>query len=178
MPALDSDAVYHELLADNRELKGEIGARWRGVLAGGKIDRKKLGGIVFNDRTALLELNAIAHKYVREEIWRRIAAWEAQGKAVAAIDAIALIESGTAERCDVVVGVAAPAETRIKRIMARDGIARADAEARVSAQQPAGFYEERCDYMLESTCGSPMGFEEKCKELFAGIMRDAHINLI
>jgi len=169
--ALDCDAIYHELLADNENLKTELEARFAGITKDGKIDRKTLGVIVFNDPEALSQLNTITHKYVGDEIERRIAEWETQGGKIAAIDAIALIESGRSKKCDVVIGVKAPVETRVKRIMKRDGMTREQAEDRINAQKPAEFYKENCDYLLEGTYGTPKEFKEKCIEFFTELLK-------
>ena len=167
---LDCDAVYHELLAGNADLKSDLESRFSGVLRDGAIDRKRLGEIVFNDPDALAQLNGITHKYVGSELARRIAEWESQGGKVVAIDAIALIESGRAKKCDVVIGVTAPKETRISRIMARDGITREQAEMRINAQKPDSFYKENCDYLLEGIHTIPGEFKEKCKEFFSNLI--------
>jgi len=167
---LDCDEIYHELLSDSMQLKSELETRFNGVLSDGLIDRKLLGEIVFSDPSALLDLNAITHRYVSAEIEQRIAAWETQGGTVAAVDAIALIESGRAEKCDIAVGVTAPIETRVRRIMMRDSISRKQAEMRIKAQKPAEFYIENCDYMLEGIYDTPAEFEEKCREFFAKII--------
>jgi len=170
---LDCDEIYHELLEDNKELKQELESRFCGVLTDGVIDRKKLGGIVFHDPSALLDLNTITHKFISGEIERRITKWQAQGGRIVAIDAIALIESGRSKKCDVVVGVTAPTETRILRIMNRDGVTREQAEMRVHAQKPAEFYEENCDYMLEGIYETSAEFEEKCKIFFAELLKQS-----
>lgn len=78
--------------------------------------------MVFQDPAALAELNGITHRFILAEIERLCAQAEAQGRPAAAIDAIALVESGAARRCEAVVGVLAPPEVRIRRIMAREGI--------------------------------------------------------
>ena len=169
--ALDADAIYHELLTEKIELKAELEAEWSGISSGGAIDRKKLGEIVFNDPDALLKLNSITRKYVGAEIERRLADWEAQGGAVAAIDAISLIESGRAEKCDVVVGVTAPTEIRIKRIMDRDGITQKQAEMRVAAQKPPEFYRENCNHMLEGDCETSSEFKQECRAFFSKLLR-------
>ena len=172
--ALDCDAIYHELLANDTELKSELGDRFDGVLHDETIDRKRLGEIVFNDPSALLDLNAITHKYVSKEIAERLAEWESRGGKVAAIDAIALIESGRAERCDVTVGVTAPRELRISRIMARDGITRDEAEMRINAQKPDSFFKDNCNYLLEGIYDSPEEFEGVCKVFFEKLIGDLH----
>ena len=170
---LDADAVYHELLISNSEMKTKIGSGFSGVLIGNAVDRKKLGEIVFNDPAALLKLNSITHRYVDAEIDQRLANWEAQGETIAAIDAIALIESGRADKCDVVVGVTAPVEMRIARIMERDGITRRQAEVRIKAQKPAAYYREKCDHTLEDKYDTPEEFRKKCVDFFSELLRGA-----
>ena len=149
--ALDCDRIYHELLVSNNEMKTEIDANFPGIVTDGTIDRKQLGKLVFNDKAALQKLNEITHKYVVDEVKRRLADWEKQGGENAAIDAIALFESGANELCNITVGIIAPVETRIERIMKRDSITREQAEKRINAQKPDSFYVENCDRILENT---------------------------
>ena len=167
---MDCDEIYHELLADNTMLRTELDARYGGVLAGGMIDRKRLGEIVWGDPSALLDLNTITHRYVNEEIEQRLAIWDAQGGTVAAIDAIALLESAIREKCDIVVGVTAPADIRLSRIMKRDGLSLEQAEMRMSAQKSAEFYKENCDYLLEGICDTSEEFEARCKDFFEDLL--------
>ena len=168
--ALDCDAIYHELLGNNLDLMTELGTRFDGVLRDGGIDRKRLGEIVFGDPTALDELNVITHRHISKEIARRLAEGESRGFAIAAIDAIALIESGRAGKCDVVVGIIAPKETRVSRIMTRDGITREQAEKRIAAQKPDSFYIDNCDHILKGTYATPEEFEKHCKEFFSKML--------
>ncbi|MDR0491371.1 MAG: dephospho-CoA kinase [Oscillospiraceae bacterium] len=164
--ALDCDAVYHGLLATDEGLKSELETRFAGVLLSGEIDRRRLAAIVFSDPSALADLNTITHKYVSAEIERLLAQWEQQGGTVAAIDAIALIQSGRSDRCNVVVGVTAPEDERISRIMERDALTLKQARQRISAQKPDNFYCENCDYILENFYESPAEFDDKCVEFF------------
>ena len=167
---LDCDAIYHELLAEDEGLKAELEDRFNGVSRDGSIDRKQLGAIVFNDPAALRDLNKITHKYIGGEIERRLAHWERHGGIIAAIDAIALIESGRGETCDVVVGVIAPEDMRLSRIMGRDGITRDLALQRINAQKPDGFFRENCDYILENAFNSAKEFEIECNDFFEGLL--------
>jgi len=167
---IDCDQVYHELLENNREMLLELGARYEGVIAGGRLDRKALGRVVFSDPSALEDLNKITHKYVSVEVNRLISDWEAKGGTLAAVDAIALIESGLKDMCDILVGVTAPEHIRIERIMERDGVTRDYAEMRVKAQKPDSFFYEHCDFVLVSDCDTVEEFEQKCKVFFAGIL--------
>ena len=99
---VDADAVYHGLLANSISLREALTARFGEHICGegGTIDRKRLGNLVFDDPEALADLNTITHRFVGEEIDRQLREAEAGGRPAAAIDAIALIESGLGRRCD------------------------------------------------------------------------------
>jgi len=163
---LDCDEIYHEMLLSNNEMTAEIKARFKGALTKGEIDRNKLGKLVWDYPTALRELNKITHSYIRDEVEHRISSFKAQGGFVAAIDAIALIESGQSERCDIIVGVIAPAQARISRIMKRDGLTSEQAQSRMCAQQQDSYYKEKCDYILENTFETQEVFKKECTEFF------------
>ncbi|MCI2105913.1 MAG: dephospho-CoA kinase [Intestinimonas sp.] len=165
---IDADAVYHELLTRNAALRDELTTRFGNVFApDGGLDRQKLGNVVFGDPAALRDLDAIAHRYVLEEIERRAAQAEAEGRPAVAVDAIALIESGLAGRCDLVVGVIAPAEVRVRRIMAREGISEAYARKRISAQKGEEFFRAHCDCILENNADdTPEAFALRAHAVF------------
>lgn len=161
---IDCDAVYHELLAHDEAMIAEIAARFPDVVEQGAVQRKKLGAAVFSDAAALEELNAITHRHVIRELNRRLRDWARQGGTRAAIDAIALIESGVGAQCGVVVGVTAPREARVQRLMAREAISREYAEARIDAQKPNEWFAEHCDKMLENS-GTIEEFRKKCEDM-------------
>ncbi len=156
---LDCDAVYHELLTRDTALLDAIEHRFPGVVVDKKLERKKLGAIVFADEKALLDLNAITHGAIRAEIVRRLS----EKPALAAIDAIALFEGRLAQLCDATVAVAAPREDRIERLMKRDGISREYAEKRIDAQKPEEYFRENCGYILVND-GTADEFRVKCSE--------------
>lgn len=171
---IDADAVYHELLRESGELKAAmVTAFGPGILDGeGQVDRKALAGAVYPDR--LDELNGITHPFVVAEIDRRIAAARRSGKPAAAIDAIALMESGLGEGCDVVVSVLAPLDVRIGRIMVRDGIDEGYARRRALAQKGEDFFRSHSDYVLENGEGdTPEAFEAEARALFQKILTEA-----
>ena len=147
---LDCDAVYHELLETDAELVNELGRRFPGTVEKGRLQRKKLGERVFGNQEALLDLNRITHRSITEEVQRRLRAFALQGGTLAALDASELLESPLAERCDFTIGVLAPEETRIRRIMARDGITRDYALSRVRAQHGEDYFRARCTVTVEN----------------------------
>jgi len=169
---LDCDEIYHDLLHTNKEMKKEIETRFENVTEAGEIDRHKLGEIVWSDPAALLDLNTITHRYVSGDIEWRIIAYKAQGGDLAAIDAVALIESGQNVKCDVVIGVIAPLEKRLSRIMNRDGLTEEQALKRINAQKPESFYIENCDHILENIFETQEEFENKCKDFFGKLLEN------
>ncbi len=154
---LDCDAIYHDLLKTDDALLRSIEDRFPGTVTDGILDRKKLGGIVFADEKALLDLNAITHAAVKNEVLRRL---EDKPK-LAAIDAIGLFEGGLAPLCDATVAVTAPEQIRVQRLMAREGISEEYAKMRIDAQHEDGWFREQCDYVLEND-GTLDAFATKC----------------
>ena len=167
---LDCDAIYHELLANDRELTAALGARFPAALRDGKIDRKALAALVFSDSGALEELNAITHRFIKAEVQRRLRAWAMAGGALAALDAIELISSGLGERCDAVVGVLASRASRLERIMRRDGISAERAAERIDAQKGDDYFKEKCDHILYNN-GDVNQFSDLCKKTFSEVVK-------
>ncbi len=154
---LDCDEIYHGLLASDPALLASLAQRFPGTVTGGTLDRKKLGAIVFADKQALADLNKLTHSAVRAEVERRLE----EAPKLAAIDAIALFESGLDSLCDVTVAVTAPLESRVQRLMARDGIGERYARSRIAAQHDDKWFRERCDAVLTNDGGFPK-FYNRC----------------
>lgn len=169
---IDCDAVYHALLKSNAALQGELEDRFGSLIdEHGVFDRKKLGGVVFHDPAALADLNAIAHRHVVTAVKEILADAQARNIPAAAIDAIALFESGLADLCHATVAITAPAEVRVERIMAREGISREYAQSRVNAQHPEAFYTSRCQHTLRNDCATAEEFGTRAEGLFRTILK-------
>lgn len=171
---IDADEVYHQLMETCEPMRAELRARFPSVFDGERIERKKLGAIVFRSPEEMADLNAITHKYVDQETGRLIAQARDEGRPAAAIDAIALLESVLIKYCDCTVAVTAPEELRIRRIMAREGISEAYARTRVNSQKPSAWFQAHCDYTLESTEADTVEtFAQRAKVLFKQILEEA-----
>lgn len=68
---IDADLVGHDVLAG--PARAAVARRWPEVMAGGQVDRKALGAIVFSDRAQLKELEALTHPLISEELRYRMA---------------------------------------------------------------------------------------------------------
>lgn len=168
----DADAVYHDLLKSSTALRRELEDRFGSLTdEQGEFQRKKLGAIVFADPEALADLNAISHRYVVAAIQEQLHKAQKQGTACAAIDAIALFESGLDKLCQATVAITAPPEIRVRRIMVREGISEEYARSRVAAQNPDDFFTSRCGYTLINDCIAPEEFAVRAKVLFESILK-------
>jgi dephospho-CoA kinase len=94
-----------------------------------------------------VELERIVHPFVVE---RMVGAIHEPGPDVLVLDAIKLFEAGIADHCDVIWVVDADRETRIKRVMARNQVDRAEAERRLDAQPPQEEKLAKADVVIDN----------------------------
>jgi dephospho-CoA kinase len=102
------------------------------LFADGTIDRQTLASIVFGDKTKLALLNEITHPAIFQRIADRLE--DARDRdVIVVLDAALLIETGLAQRVDVLVVTHSPKEIQVERLTAQ-GMAPAHAKARMAAQ--------------------------------------------
>ena len=150
IPSFDCDAVYHDLISRDGPLTREIvetfgeGVRSRD----GGIDRPSLAALVFHDPDKRGELNRITHQKILSVLREWAERAEKSGTAAILIDAPLLFESGFDR--DLTIAVTAPYETRIERIVARDGITREQARERIAAQLSDEELSRRADLVIDN----------------------------
>lgn len=131
---IDSDRIAREVVEPGTEGLAAVVAEFGGAVldSEGRLDRPRLGTIVFSDPERLRALNAIIHPLVRA----RSAALEAAAgeDAVVVHDVPLLAENGLAPLYDIVVVVDAAPRTRLDRLVRLRGMTEADARARMAAQ--------------------------------------------
>lgn len=137
---LDADLVAHGLYAPGKALNERIVEVFGGAVrsAEGAIDRKALGGVVFADGQKLKQLEALVHPALREELERDLVARLERGERVVLEMALLHRWPEMVARLDQVVGVSAAQELRLERLMARNGLSRDEALARLARQEPEG----------------------------------------
>ena len=126
------------------------------------------GSAVFSDRRKLAALNGITHPLVTKEVEKRLADARKRQCPFAVIDAPLLFESGEDKLCDVTVGILADEQTRLLRILERDGIDREAAEKRLSAAKSNEYFRERCGYILENDSDQAV-FEAQIRRFFEAL---------
>lgn len=139
---IDADAISRALTAEGGAAAPAIQARF------GTLDRKALGAVVFADDAARRDLNAIVHPLVQREMEAQMAASAAP---VVVLDVPLLFEAGMEHMADEVWVVFVPKAQQIERIIARDGLSRADAIARIDSQMPTGEKLRRADVTIDTS---------------------------
>lgn len=139
-----------KLILDEKEVIKKIAAFAGGevVDGSGKIDRKKLAALVFNDSEKLALLNGIVHPAVG----RHFDDWCARQKNVPYIlkEAAILFESGAYRQVDPVITVTAPLALKISRTMQRDHLSQEEVEARMNNQISDAEKIKRSQYVVRN----------------------------
>lgn len=113
----------------------------------GTLDRAALAAIVFADRVARADLEAIVHP----DVYRRIREWFARlppSTGLAIADIPLLFETGHEHEFDKVIVAACSVEEQLRRLIVRNGLDEADAQNRLAAQWPIGEKVRRADYVI------------------------------
>lgn len=137
LPLIDADVVAREVVAKGQPALAEIASRFPGVVnAAGELDRAALGARIFGNPTERAALDAITHPRIRQAVLEKSIALAESGAPRALYDAALLIENRLHEGLDGVVLVVVPKDVQRERLMARNQLTPAEADARIASQMP------------------------------------------
>ncbi len=155
---IDFDGLAHEVQEPEkpawREVVNQFG---EGILRpDNKIDRVKLGNIVFADKKKLIELDKIVHPFVYQE-WHMLL--EKIGKkekhAIVLSDIPLLFEGNMQHLFDLTILVLIVPEEQVSRLMARNGISKEEAGKRLKSQMPISEKIALADIVINNDGGIP-----------------------
>lgn len=131
---IDLDKVVHELYDKNISLRYRLYKNFGLRISNKKlkVNRKKLGEIVFSDKSKLKKLEEIVWPYVNKETERRIK----NKKGIIMVEAALLYESGLDKKFDKNVLVIVDEEKQIKRLMKKKNVSKEEALKKVRIQVP------------------------------------------
>lgn len=127
---IDADAVARSIRHNDGEARAEIEQRF------GTLEARRLAEMVFADRDALRELEAIIHPRVRNAVRARLAELEQGDVPAAVVEAIKLLESPLHDRCDETWVVTCSEADALARLAQARGMGKAAARARLANQSP------------------------------------------
>jgi dephospho-CoA kinase len=170
---IDADQLARDVVAPGEPALAEIVREFGDVRhADGTLDRKKLGAIVFNDPARRQRLEAITHPAIRDRFLTRLQDLQARGfEGLVFFDAPVMIESGNYRNMDRLVVVFTDEATQRARLMARDGLAPAEASTRMATQMPVVDKAKLADYVIDN-CGDRAATEARTREVFQALLAD------
>ena len=146
IPVFDADSAAKQLMQNDESLKENLQKEFgNDVYVNGQLNRKYLAEIVFKDTYKLEKLNAIVHPIAIEAGLQ----WAAkQTTAYIVKEAALLFEAGSGFNLDYIIGVFAPQNLRIKRVMDRDAISKEEVVARIDKQIDETIKMKLCDFVI------------------------------
>ena len=152
IPTLDSDVLAREAVAPGTSGLAALTARFGSdvLQPDGSLDRRALGVVVFGDTQARLDLEAIIHPRVREATTTWLDRLAAAGESLAIVDIPLLYETGRDRDFDRVIVTSCPRAQQVARVVERDGLTAAQAEARIDAQLPTDEKVRRADFVVDT----------------------------
>ena len=172
IPIIDSDLIAHKIMEIGQNgYKAVVDYFGTDILNDDQtINRRKLGGIVFNDKAKLKKLNELTHPLVHQEIKQQMARYRANQEKLVVIDVPLLFESGFESLCNGVLVISITPELQIERLMNRNAFTKKEAIARINNQMPLSEKEKRATYVVANT-GTIDDLEKKLSDLLQEIGR-------
>jgi dephospho-CoA kinase len=141
----------------------------------GRLDRARLGEIVFPDPVKRKRLEAITHPAIRNRFERIMADLEREGfDGLLIWDAALLVESGGHKKMDKVVVVTTDPATQLRRLMARDGLTEEAARARTASQMPLAVKARSGDYVIDNS-GTREETAARVREVYRALLADLRL---
>jgi len=171
-PIVSADAIAHQVLASDDEVKRAVIARWGNACLGadGGISRAKLAEIVFNSPADLAELNRIIHPVILRRMRELIDEARSEGAPWIVVDAALLHETGLDAICDTTLFVLSDWNVRAERARRDRGWGEDELRRRDAAQLPAERKAELSDYTVNNN-GSPNETKRQIENIVKHIQR-------
>lgn len=148
VPVYIADTEAKKILEIEKVIAKVVALFGEEILDKGKIDKKKIAALVFQDPEKLKKYNNIIHP----EVFLHFQDWVKQHEnfPIVVKEAAILFESGSYKDCDKIILVTAPKEIRIERVMKRDAVSREAVEQRMAHQWEDDEKKKLSDYIIEN----------------------------
>jgi dephospho-CoA kinase len=148
VPVYYADDASKRLYHTNKELMAGLKKHFgEDIYTNEELNRSKLAAIVFNDAEKLQLLNSLAHPITIKDAEDWI---QQQTTPYIIKEAALLFEAGSAKGLDYIIGVSAPQDLRIQRVMDRDEIDREAVLSRMKRQMHEDEKMQLCDFIIEN----------------------------
>ena len=162
---IDADSIAREVLKPEGEAYEEVVAHFGGGILheNGRINRKKLAGLIFSDASQRQKLEKLTHPHIISRIENYLERREYDHKIIAVIPL--LFESRLEDMFEEVWVISCSEETQIERLKSRDNLSRQEALDRISAQMDLAEKESRADRVIYNE-GSEDQLRQKLRQIW------------
>ncbi|HEB7573395.1 TPA: dephospho-CoA kinase [Campylobacter coli] len=170
--SISADKIAHKILDKNALELAQIFSKFHKknlLKAEGKIDRKILGEIVFNNKEAKTILENFTHPKIRAQILEQMQILEQENKAFF-VEIPLFFESGAYDGLGKVILIYAPKELSLKRIIQRDNLSLETAKARLDSQMNIEEKLKKADFIIKNT-NSYADFRQECVKVIQEISK-------
>jgi dephospho-CoA kinase len=138
----------------------------------GRIDRKRLGSIVFADTACLRRLEAIMHPAIWAACEVEIQTAAAAGRSVCVVEMALILETGQRDRFQKLIVVTAPEGVQLDRVARARGLTLTGAQQRLAAQWSGEDKARLADYVIDNG-GDLAATETQVARVYAELTRCA-----
>ncbi len=151
VPIVDADALARDVVAPGSAALAAIRKRFGpdAVRRDGTMDRVRVAQIVFKDKRARLDLEAIIHPAVIKAISDFFASLPKRTP-FAVADIPLVFETGRDKEFDATIVVACPRDLQLQRLMERNKLSKEDSERRLAAQWPIDQKVKKATYVINN----------------------------
>ena len=151
VPLVDADVLSREVVAPGTPGLAAVRQRFGpdAVRRDGTMDRVRIGQIVFKDKRARQDLEAIIHPAVQRAIDQFFASLPKRTP-FAVADVPLLFETKREGQFTSVIVVACPREMQLERMMTRNKLSKENAERRLAAQLPIDQKVKKANYVIKT----------------------------
>lgn len=149
---INTDIIGHEVLEGNDAVQKEIASKISTEVfdANGRINRRSLGAIVFNDPKALEILGTIVHPRIRKICGRLVKDMTRAGLPFVVIDGALLLGAEMPFPWDAMIALRCDEQTQFDRLMAKGGRTEEEVRQRLASQRHIRDSFDKADYVVDA----------------------------
>lgn len=166
---IDADTIAHTVL--NSHILETVALFGNDMVVDGKVDRKRLGNIVFSDQKAKKQLEQLVHPIIHQEIINQATQLENQNRTYF-VDIPLFFETRRYPFSRVIV-VYAPQTIQLERLIKRNGLSHEEAMRRINAQLPIEDKKKEATYLIDNS-GDTKQLSQEVAKVMKGIHHDSH----
>lgn len=153
LAVIDADRIARDVTLPGRPAyEAIVRAFGAGILLpNNRIDRKRLGDIVFSDPGKRAELEAITHPEIARGIASELYRLESEGHNVAIVEAALIFETGRRARFEAVIAVRCGRDQQVRRLVKRDGISEKQILQRIASQMDPDAKARASEHVIDNS---------------------------